>query len=391
MKVAGPVRQETSEMTGMSALRGAKQFLKKWCAPKLHADVIFYAASSIDETWVRATILECRRRGHSCLLVIGGDWHEDQRRNLERAGVSIICNANSDVLLRLCAPLVVTASSGVPRSIFSRDIGTLVHMPHSIVSLHMIYPEDGFDGFDVLFAAGPHHIREFKSLSALRGLGHRTAVPVGYGRFDLLKAQVAPASADGVRQHILIAPSWGHHGLLPSIGRDMISALLARKMRVTLRPHPLHVLNNDPVLLELRGLFTSNENFSEESPRSLSHSMNTADVLITDFSGTAFEFAWLRRRPTLFVDVPKKIMNPSWQEAGLVPVEIGLREDIGVLARPDVDLISEAAAQLCGSDDWETRINTAIPKFLFEELPCCQAAANEIDGLLEKSIIGARR
>lgn len=39
--------------------------------------------------------------------------------------------------------------------------------------------------------------------------------------------------------------------------------------------------------------------------------MLTAQVMVTDYSGAAFEYTALHSRPTVFVDLPKKVLNPN--------------------------------------------------------------------------------
>ena len=63
-------------------------------------------------------------------------------------------------------------------------------MPHSLSSLHMIYPEDAFDGYDLIFSAGPHHCDEFREITKARGLKNFGTVPIGYGKLDVLRQEL---------------------------------------------------------------------------------------------------------------------------------------------------------------------------------------------------------
>jgi len=64
-------------------------------------------------------------------------------------------------------------------------------------------------------------------------------------------------------------------------------------------------------------------------------SLETADVMISDFSGAALEFAFGFERPVLFVDVPRKVNNPEYRRIGLAPLEVSAREKIGGIVSPD--------------------------------------------------------
>ena len=63
-------------------------------------------------------------------------------------------------------------------------------------------------------------------------------------------------------------------------------------------------------------------------------SLIRADVLISDYSGIALEYAFGTERPVLFLDVPIKIRNQRFKELGSEPLELSLRSEIGVVVSP---------------------------------------------------------
>lgn len=349
------------------------------------ADVLFYAASWVDEAWIRSTVGECRRRGWSCILAVRTAVPKGDRRRYEAMGVAVEEGADADTMARLAAPIAVTASSGVPRSLFGGDVQTLAHMPHSIVSLHMIYPESAFDGYDVMFAAGPHHEAEFAAMTAAHKLGLRRSFAVGYGKADLLLEDArtqSPARASS--KSVQLAPSWGPHSLLSTMGVSLVEALIANGKHVVLRPHPLHVMEKEPAYEAIVAKYSGSSRFSLELPDARSNAMQSAEVLVTDYSGTAFEFALLRHRPVVFVDVPKKIVNENWNRIGLAPVEVALREKIGIVVSPDPTAVAEAVTDLAGkAEQWRGRIASALPMFLYRRENCAAAAADAIGVLLD--------
>jgi hypothetical protein len=349
---------------------------------RVEADVVFYAMSWIDETWVRSTIAAACAKGLSCVAVIEGPADPEGKRLLEAMGCRIIDGAQRSALSSIDAPVVVSASSGITSGFFPESYRVRVHMPHSLVSLHMIYSADSFDGFDVLFAAGPHHVREFEALSRSRNLPARRTFEVGYGKADLF-GEIPHVAAGGGRM-VLVAPSWGPNGLMPRLGADLVRELLAAGLSVVLRPHPLLVLNSDPALTRVMEAFGDHPQFRFEHPESPPAAMAQADVLVTDYSGTAFEFAVMRKLPTVFVDVPLKEVNPGWRDLELEPIEIALRSRIGVVAPEDAGSAAQAAASLANSDSlaWRDRIGATLHDFLFRERGCGDAAATALIDLL---------
>ena len=54
-----------------------------------------------------------------------------------------------------------------------------------------------------------------------------------------------------------------------------------------------------------------------------------ADLMITDWSGIAYEYAYTTCKPVLFIDTPMKIMNPEYKKIGIEPLNIWMRYEIG--------------------------------------------------------------
>ena len=54
-----------------------------------------------------------------------------------------------------------------------------------------------------------------------------------------------------------------------------------------------------------------------------------ADAIISDWSGIAYEYAFATCKPVLFINTPMKVMNPEYEELGIVPFNVWLREKIG--------------------------------------------------------------
>ncbi|MET3839617.1 CDP-glycerol glycerophosphotransferase family protein [Bradyrhizobium sp. OAE829] len=351
----------------------------RWFKRPPSTDILFYAASWVDEVWIRSTIWESRRRGWNVVFAITGPAPATDIARYQAMGVTVVSSIAPLALRTISAPIAVTASSGIPADWFDVATSYRIHMPHSLVSLHMAYPVDAFDGYDVLFAAGPHQIAEFEALARSRNLDGRQSRAIGYGKADVLPASELPGQT-GTKPHVLLAPSWGPESLLPRLGRELTRELL-KQYRVTLRAHPMQVENQDPAYLEMIETFKG-QDFKVELPTELPVSMNEADVFITDYSGTAFEYALMRRRPILFVDVPRKVVNSTWQDLGLAPIELRAREEIGVVVPALAPACAAAAGRLLQDlASWESRIEAALPGIVFRRPSVAKAACDAIEGL----------
>ena len=56
-----------------------------------------------------------------------------------------------------------------------------------------------------------------------------------------------------------------------------------------------------------------------------------SDIIISDWSGVALEFAFTFERPVMYIDVPKKMRNPDFADIPHIPIEVSIRDKIGVV------------------------------------------------------------
>jgi hypothetical protein len=252
------------------------------------------------------------------------------------------------------AKLVVMTTPDLETYFIKRSpyVNHYAYIHHSIVSCHMIYREQAFDHFDSIFCVGPHHIDEIRGREKQAGLPAKKLIEHGYGRLDKLlksidgikKRPLRPADVPG---RVLIAPSWGENGLLERIGADFIGSLLEYGYQVVLRPHPRTRCLNPSVIDNIELRYSTKSHFRLDEDMSSSKSLFEADVMISDWSGAALEFAFAYERPVLFIDVPRKINNPRYLELGREPIEASIRHRIGrVLSEQELMSIADAVAGL---------------------------------------------
>ena len=53
--------------------------------------------------------------------------------------------------------------------------------------------------------------------------------------------------------------------------------------------------------------------------------------MISDWSGAALEFAFALKKPIIFCDTQKKVNNPKYSELKIEPIEVALRQELGVI------------------------------------------------------------
>ena len=168
---------------------------------------------------------------------------------------------------------------------------------------------------------------------------------------------------------VLIAPSWQVDSILDTCIDELITGLVGHGWRIIVRPHPEYTKRYRARWegLQARWSHAPENALYFEQDFSSSRTVWTSDVLITDWSSIAGEFSFSTLKPSIFIDTPMKVHNPDWEELGIEPTDISLRNQIGVSVSPD-DLggIGDVVQQMLdGGESWSGRIEEVRDGFLY--------------------------
>jgi CDP-glycerol glycerophosphotransferase (TagB/SpsB family) len=227
-----------------------------------------------------------------------------------------------------------------------------VYVQHSLVSLHMVYRKGAFDKYDTIFCAGPHQIREVRAIEKKYNLPPKKLVEHGYGRIDSIIDSIEKSTEKTTNDppKILIAPSWGENALIESIGEKVVLHLLETGFHVTLRPHPRTVKFSKDKLNSISQQHKHNPNFSYEINIASQKSLHQSDLMISDWSGAALDYAFGLGKPVLFIDVPRKINNQEYESINIDPFEVWIRNKIGRVQRlEDLESLNRSVYDLLSS------------------------------------------
>jgi len=216
-----------------------------------------------------------------------------------------------------------------------------VYVQHSLVSLHMCYRKGAFDHYDTIFCAGPHHVKEIRAMEKTYNLPRKNLVEHGYGRLDTIieegKKRPKKEKPVDAPKHILIAPSWGSEGTIESgIAENIVDQLIEQGCQVTLRPHPQTVKFSKDKIDAVLKKYDDNPLFAYEVNVAGQDSLHDSDIMISDWSGAALDYAFGLNKPVLFVDVPRKVNNPDYEELGIEPFESFIRDKIGIIVKDNI-------------------------------------------------------
>lgn len=208
-----------------------------------------------------------------------------------------------------------------------------VYVQHSLVSLHMVYREGAFDFFDTIFCAGRHHLYETRAMEAQWRLPEKNLVEHGYARLDSIINQsdlCLKNNGNSEKKHVLIAPSWGKQGTIETgLAEIIIGQLLMHSYKVTLRPHPQTIKFFKGEIDAILENYNNNTHFLYEGNVAEQDSLHSSDIMISDWSGAALDYAFGLKKPVLFIDVPRKVNNKAYEDVEIIPLEVKIREKIG--------------------------------------------------------------
>ena len=207
-----------------------------------------------------------------------------------------------------------------------------IYIQHALMSLHMVYRQGAFDWFDTVFCSGPHHINELRCLEEKYKLPQKKLLKHGYSRLDSLIKYKQPIKTNNDFKHALFAPSWGPNAAIElGLGEQVVEKLLSFGCKVTFRPHPETLKSSLKIVNKIVRKHSSNTMFAYDESVSSLDSFHQSDFMISDWSGAAIEYSFGLNKPVIFLDLPKKINNPEYKEINIVPFEVSVREDIGVI------------------------------------------------------------
>ncbi|MBO4428987.1 MAG: membrane protein insertase YidC [Clostridia bacterium] len=278
------------------------------------------------------------------------------------------------LMMRMDADVVVMTTPDlqtyyIKRSLVRKDV-EYIYVPHDMMSVHMGFRKGSLDNFDTVFCTGPHVAREVRATEQVYGLPEKTLVEFGYPLAEKLEASCrAEAGVKNEKKEILIAPSWQEDNLLDSCVDTLIEKLLADDTHLTVRPHPEYSKRYPDKLALLTEKYKDvpKEKLTFELDFTTNRSIYSSDLLITDWSGIAYEFAFATKKPVLFVNTKMKVENPEWEKINMEPAEIYLRRQAGVaLEKSELDGVKEAAEKLLSSaDEYREKIDALKREHLY--------------------------
>ena len=252
------------------------------------------------------------------------------------------------LMMKMDADMVVMTTPDlntyqIKRSYVKKDI-EYVYLDHGPTSVHMCYRKGAFNHFDTIMCNGPFQVAEHRATERAYALREKKLVESGYPLLDTLLASGVKSGQAGVGKHrIMIANSHQQDNIFDTCLDDLIAALKGDDREIVVRPHPQYVRRNPARMQAIEARYRGVPGVIMETDFSKPSTMERSSVLITDWSGIAYEYAFKTKRPCLFIDTPMKVINLEWKRIELVPTDISFRNQVGVSVRMD-DMAGAAEA-----------------------------------------------
>ena len=260
----------------------------------------------------------------------------------------------------------------------SRDVKKYVHIPHGIYDFGT-YRMFGLDYYDTVLLAGPFQGNTVRATERERALPEKELRVVGMPYMDeMLKRALAdragmadaaqsgsgrsgsgdpqngsdkPGTSDSPASAptVLLAPSWGKSAILSRYGEKIFEALLKTEYHIIVRPHPQSFTSEAELMERLQAKYPDSDRLEWDRKSDNYDSLSRADVLISDFSGVVFDYAFVFEKPVIYADTsfdPKPydaswVEGPMWHETVLPKIGVQLTEEnaenIGEVIRECLD------------------------------------------------------
>lgn len=283
----------------------------------------------------------------------------------DRALMSFMMKMDADMVVMTMPDL---QQFHIKRSLVRKDI-EYVYVFHYPLSTHMVLRKGALDYYDTIFCIGEFQFEEIRQTEKLYGLPEKRLIACGYGQLEkLYDSYCKMQKAENKQKKILIAPSWQPDNILDSCIDKLLSALLGKGFHIVVRPHPEYVKRFGARMNAIVQRYSDYEggDLEFELDFSSNDSILSSDVVITDWSGTAYEFSFVTKKPSVFINTPPKINNPEYDKISVKPLEITLRDKIGIQVEPEhLENVAEEINKLLNSaDEYRENITAIVDKYI---------------------------
>lgn len=302
----------------------------------INKHLVFYSESNGFYKYYKGIIEYILKNTNIVIHYITSDYNDDifklekENKNIkayyieEKKLITLMMKMDADVVVMTMPDL---DNYHIKRSYIRKDI-EYIFIPHSLDSLNLTMRNSSMNNYDTVFVTGKYQEEEALKINEMDNLKNRKIVKWGYTLLDDMIENYKPLEQKNKNKTILIAPSWQKDNIVDLVLEDILNNLKGKKYDIIVRPHPQHVRHMKEKFEQLNE-FYKKDNIIIQTDFSNNETVFNADLLITDWSGIAYEYSFTTKKPVLFINTPMKIMNPEYEKTGIEPFNIWTRDVIG--------------------------------------------------------------
>ena len=355
-------------------VRKEKQDYKKFFKV-VNKHLVFYSESNGFYKYYKAMIEYLLENTNITIHYITSDYN-DKIFELEKENPQIKAYYIGDrklitIMMKMDADVVVMTMPDIEnfhikRSYIRKDI-EYIYVPHAMDSLNMTMRYKSMDYYDTVYLTGKHQREEMEAINKLHKLPNRKLFDWGYSLLDEMIEDYETNHKESKEKTVLIAPSWQKDNIIDLCLDEILNKLKGHDYKVIVRPHPQHVRHMKEKFEILKEQYKSDKTIEIQTDFSSNNTVFDADLMITDWSGICYEYAFTTKKPVLFINSPMKIMNPNYEEIDVEPINIWCRNKIGKeLELNKLDTIDkEVENMLKSSKEYKKKITDITNEYVY--------------------------
>ena len=302
----------------------------------------------------------------------------------EKKLITLMMKMDADVVVMTMPDL---DNYHIKKSYIRKDI-EYIYIPHGMDSLNMTMREKSMNNFDTIFVTDKYQKDEMEKTIKYYGLKNKTIFSWGYSLLDEMIEDYEKNNEKNKIKNVLIAPSWQKDNIVDLCLDDILEKLSGHDYNVVVRPHPQQVRHCGEKFEKLKNIYKDDDNVVIQTDFSSNNTVFNADLVITDWSGIAYEYAYTTKKPVLFINTPMKIMNSNYEIINDNPINVWSRNIIGKsIELSELDKIDKVVDELLKDrKKYSKKINDLIENSIYNLGTSSEVGANYIIELIKRKV-----
>lgn len=383
--------KKTAQQKKTESARSKRDYRRFLSVP--NKEVVFYSDSSGYYRYYQDLIAEILRTTNDIVIHYLTDDPDDQVLSMESERFKpYYIDSNQMIVLFMkleCTVMVTTVPDlgnyHLKRSIVKPDV-EYIYLFHGMASTTLVVRKASFDNYDTLFCAGPHQAEETRETEAIYGLKPKKLFCFGYPLLDGMIRDFGEGEHknSSSQKQVIIAPSHQSGNILETCLDEIATVLLQKGYRIVLRPHPYWIKHNPSGAEQIAKRYESyGAQFILDTDFGKNDTVFSSDVLITDWSTVALDYAFSTLKPCIFINTEMKVRNPEYTRYAHKPLDITLRNRIG--KEIEIEEIKEKIAGITDefvrcSDQYKKQIAAFRQETIYNLGKSAETGANYIVG-----------